>query len=64
MATQQSYCQARIAAAVGQGFYTIGPSGEELAAVMGLVMRQTDGLALHYRHVAAQVCVCVCVCMA
>lgn len=37
-----------------QGFYTIGPCGEEAMAGLGLAMRQEDPAALHYRHVGTQ----------
>lgn len=55
MATKQSYVQARMAAALGHGFYTIGPCGEELMAALGMLLRPDDGMALHYRHVATQI---------
>ncbi len=32
------------------GFYTIGPCGEEALAAVGLALRSTDAVALHYRH--------------
>jgi 2-oxoisovalerate dehydrogenase E1 component len=48
------HVEARIASLVGQGFYTIGPCGEELMASVGLSLRDTDASALHYRHVATQ----------
>ncbi|KNC80869.1 hypothetical protein SARC_06785 [Sphaeroforma arctica JP610] len=37
------------------GFYTIGPGGEELMSAVGQVLRPTDAMALHYRHLAASV---------
>ena len=37
-----------------QGYYTIGPCGEEAMGALGLALRQTDPAALHYRHVTAQ----------
>jgi hypothetical protein len=32
----------------------IGPCGEELISAVGLALRPTDAMALHYRHLAAQ----------
>jgi 2-oxoisovalerate dehydrogenase E1 component len=49
------HVESRIASSVGQGFYTIGPCGEELTAALGLLLRDTDAMALHYRHLAAQI---------
>lgn len=40
---------------MGQGFYTIGPCGEELIAAVGAILKPTDPIALHYRHIGAQV---------
>eukprot|EP01134_Creolimax_fragrantissima_P006074 CFRG6074T1 len=54
-ATEHLHIESRIASALGQGFYTIGPGGEELMSIVGQVLRPTDSLALHYRHLAAQV---------
>eukprot|EP01065_Artemidia_motanka_P042786 TRINITY_DN5793_c1_g1_i1.p1 TRINITY_DN5793_c1_g1~~TRINITY_DN5793_c1_g1_i1.p1 ORF type:complete len:824 (+),score=262.69 TRINITY_DN5793_c1_g1_i1:72-2543(+) len=56
MATSLLHVEARVSALLGVGFYTIGPGGEELTGVAGLALRPTDGMALHYRHTAAQVC--------
>ena len=53
-ATMVSHVEARAAAFVGQGFYTIGPGGEELLGAVGLLLRETDAVALHYRHLATQ----------
>jgi TPP-dependent pyruvate/acetoin dehydrogenase alpha subunit len=50
-----THVESRISSAVGQGFYTIGPCGEELMAAMGCVLRPTDAMALHYRHLATQI---------
>ncbi len=49
------FSEARVASSVGQGFYTIGPCGEELLGVVGLHLRPTDPAAFHYRHVASAV---------
>jgi 2-oxoisovalerate dehydrogenase E1 component len=49
------HVEARIASLLGEGFYTIGPCGEELLGCVGLLLRQDDPCALHYRHLAAQV---------
>jgi len=54
MATFAVYVETRIASAIGQGFYTIGPCGEELMGVVGALARDTDPMALHYRHLAVQ----------
>jgi len=56
MATALLHVEARVAALLGLGFYTIGPGGEELAGVAGIALRGDDGMALHYRHTAAQMC--------
>lgn len=49
------HAEARVAAALGEGYYTIGPCGEELLAAVGLVLDPKDPVALHYRHLATQV---------
>jgi TPP-dependent pyruvate/acetoin dehydrogenase alpha subunit len=49
------HVEARIASTCGQGFYTIGPCGEELLSAIGLSLNPTDPSALHYRHVGAAV---------
>ena len=51
-ATFQLHVESRVSSALGEGFYTIGPCGEELLAGVGLALRETDPAALHYRHVA------------
>jgi TPP-dependent pyruvate/acetoin dehydrogenase alpha subunit len=40
---------------MGEGFYTIGPCGEELLSAVGLVLAPSDPVALHYRHLATQI---------
>ena len=55
MATTHLHTQSRIAAYEGDGFYTIGPCGEELLAALALALRPTDPAALHYRHVGMMV---------
>lgn len=55
LATFLLHCEARIASSIGQGFYTIGPCGEELLGAMAFALRDTDSSALHYRHVATSV---------
>ena len=55
MATTHLHTQSRIAAYEGEGFYTIGPCGEELLASLALALRPTDPAALHYRHVGTLV---------
>ena len=56
MATSLIHTHSRIASLVGEGFYTIGPGGEELMGCLGLhsILRPNDAMALHYRHVATQ----------
>ena len=46
------HVESRISSALGEGFYTIGPCGEEPLAAVGLALRPTDPCALHYRHLA------------
>jgi TPP-dependent pyruvate/acetoin dehydrogenase alpha subunit len=55
IATFLLHVEARIASSVGQGFYTIGPCGEEIMAAVALNLSNTDPSALHYRHVAMSV---------
>lgn len=55
IATFALHTEARVASLLGHGFYTIGPCGEELLAVIALSLRSTDASALHYRHVGTQV---------
>ena len=49
------HIQSRIAAFEGQGFYTIGPCGEECIAPIGLLLSETDAMALHYRHLSGTI---------
>jgi len=53
-ATTISHVESRQAAVVGEGYYTIGPGGEELLACAGRLLRSTDPTALHYRHLSTQ----------
>ena len=46
------HVESRIAALLGAGFYTIGPCGEELLSPIGISLKATDPMALHYRHLA------------
>ena len=55
LSTTHLHTQSRIAAYEGEGFYTIGPCGEELLASLALALRPTDPAALHYRHVGMMV---------
>lgn len=55
LSTTHLHTQSRIAAYEGDGFYTIGPCGEELLAALALALRPTDPAALHYRHVGMMV---------
>eukprot|EP01059_Diplonema_ambulator_P034605 TRINITY_DN784_c5_g1_i1.p1 TRINITY_DN784_c5_g1~~TRINITY_DN784_c5_g1_i1.p1 ORF type:complete len:801 (+),score=278.56 TRINITY_DN784_c5_g1_i1:240-2405(+) len=54
-ATSLLHVESRVASSMGLGFYTIGPGGEELTSVIGSILQEGDGMALHYRHLAAQV---------
>lgn len=57
LATFGLHVEARIAAVMGAGFYTIGPCGEEAISAAGLCLQpNTDSLALHYRHVGVNLC--------
>ena len=50
--TSLLHMEARVASNIGQGFYTIGPCGEELLGAASLHLRDSDSVALHYRHTA------------
>jgi TPP-dependent pyruvate/acetoin dehydrogenase alpha subunit/pyruvate/2-oxoglutarate/acetoin dehydrogenase E1 component len=52
MATFLLHVNARVASMVGEGFYTIGPCGEEALASAGVIFQNQDSTALHYRHTA------------
>jgi len=54
-ATFLLHVESRIASALGKGFYTIGPCGEENMACLGLAARVSDPMALHYRHLASSI---------
>ena len=54
--TMLLHTEARTASLLGEGFYTIGPCGEEALGAIAAALRPTDSVALHYRHVATQVC--------
>lgn len=49
------HVESRVASSIGEGFYTIGPCGEELMGALGVVLRENDPLALHYRHLATNI---------
>lgn len=49
------HVESRIASSLGQGFYTIGPCGEESLAAIALNIKEHDASALHYRHVSLSV---------
>eukprot|EP00039_Didymoeca_costata_P012091 m.172946 g.172946 ORF g.172946 m.172946 type:complete len:817 (+) comp15379_c0_seq5:135-2585(+) len=55
LVTMVLHVEARVAAALGEGFYTIGPGGEELMGCIGAQLKDTDSMALHYRHLATQI---------
>jgi 2-oxoisovalerate dehydrogenase E1 component len=55
MVTFCLHIESRIAALVGQGFYTIGPCGEEALSSAGNTFQRQDSVALHYRHLGINV---------
>lgn len=55
LATFLLHVESRISSALGHGFYTIGPCGEELLSAVGVALREDDAVALHYRHLATQI---------
>ncbi|KAL7535778.1 hypothetical protein ACHAXR_008436 [Thalassiosira sp. AJA248-18] len=55
MATFHLHVESRIAALCGQGFYTIGPCGEEMLASIGHALDPVDATALHYRHLSVNI---------
>lgn len=55
MASSLLHLESRVASALGHGFYTIGPAGEEPMAAVGMALREDDAIALHYRHLATQI---------
>ena len=50
MITTHMHTQSRIAAFEGEGFYTIGPCGEELLSSLGLALRPTGRLRWRYHR--------------
>jgi hypothetical protein len=50
IATFLLHCEARIASSIGQGFYTIGPCGEELLSVVSCNLRESDATIGTWRH--------------
>eukprot|EP00927_Polykrikos_kofoidii_P043840 TRINITY_DN3793_c0_g1_i8.p1 TRINITY_DN3793_c0_g1~~TRINITY_DN3793_c0_g1_i8.p1 ORF type:complete len:1006 (+),score=181.74 TRINITY_DN3793_c0_g1_i8:39-3020(+) len=46
------HAESRVANHCGEGFYTIGPCGEELLSGVALALRDDDAVALHYRHLS------------
>jgi TPP-dependent pyruvate/acetoin dehydrogenase alpha subunit len=55
MMTFLLHVESRIASSLGQGFYTIGPCGEESLSALGLHFKESDSSALHYRHVSLSI---------
>jgi hypothetical protein len=55
MMTFLLHVESRIASSLGQGFYTIGPCGEESLSAIGLNFKESDASALHYRHVSLSI---------
>ncbi|GMH98602.1 hypothetical protein TrVE_jg11933 [Triparma verrucosa] len=45
----------RVASLCGEGFYTIGPCGEENLSGAALALEEDDSVALHYRHLGISV---------
>ena len=54
MATFSLHVHARISSLVGEGWYTIGPCGEEALSSAALALETGDSAALHYRHSGVQ----------
>ena len=50
------HVEARIAALIGDGYYTIGPCGEEALSSVAMCLQPYDALALHYRHSSIHKC--------
>ena len=46
------HVESRVSSALGEGFYTIGPCGEETLAGVAMALRPDDSVALHYRHLS------------
>lgn len=56
IATFHLHVESRIASLCGQGFYTIGPCGEEMLCSIGFAIDpKVDALALHYRHLSTSI---------
>jgi TPP-dependent pyruvate/acetoin dehydrogenase alpha subunit/pyruvate/2-oxoglutarate/acetoin dehydrogenase E1 component len=55
LATFHLHVESRIAALCGEGYYTIGPCGEEMLSAAALAFQPCDTVALHYRHVAVAI---------
>ena len=56
MATFHLHVESRISALCGQGYYTIGPCGEEMLAPIGFAIDvESDAIALHYRHLSVSI---------
>lgn len=54
-ATSLLHKEARVASALGEGFYSIGPAGEEPLGAAAYALEPTDAVALHYRHLATSI---------
>lgn len=56
IATFHLHVESRIASLCGQGFYTIGPCGEEMLCSIGFALDPiVDAMALHYRHLSVSI---------
>lgn len=49
------HLESRVSSFIGQGFYTIGPAGEELLSSVGCLLQEQDFSAFHYRHLSCQI---------
>eukprot|EP00591_Stephanopyxis_turris_P010386 CAMPEP_0195522446 /NCGR_PEP_ID=MMETSP0794_2-20130614/20624_1 /TAXON_ID=515487 /ORGANISM="Stephanopyxis turris, Strain CCMP 815" /LENGTH=822 /DNA_ID=CAMNT_0040652207 /DNA_START=461 /DNA_END=2929 /DNA_ORIENTATION=+ len=49
------HVESRIASLVNEGYYTIGPCGEEILSAAALALEDGDAVALHYRHVGISI---------
>lgn len=55
IATFHLHVESRVAALCGQGFYTIGPCGEEVLSSAACALQPQDTVALHYRHLGISI---------
>lgn len=55
MTTFALHVESRVASMIGEGFYTIGPCGEEALSSIGCAVQPQDSVALHYRHLGVNI---------